>query len=179
VASVPLENNFYFLFCVLFKTQKHKMSKPYFCTQKINGIECGETNPDKFEKRRRSMCNECKKRYAENYNKIVKETKKLEREKTIEEKIASCKTMEEFAENAVSLFNKIVETNPIKGIGIAIPIKIEEIESKILQNSIKHSTKEIELYKENEALKKENKEIKKEIQELKEQILYIKNNLKL
>lgn len=145
------------------------MEKVYFCRQRNNGTECGETDPSKFPEGRYSACKECRKRFIREYNKGVKEDAKLDRKIAIEERIVKSKTMEEFGENAVKLFVKIIETYPIGTIGIALPVKIDEIETVIDQNYARTMHIGLDNEKDIESLRKENRNLKKENEEIREQ----------
>jgi hypothetical protein len=54
------------------------MSKQHFCKKYRDNILCGEKDPEKFEKGRYSICNECKKKQIYAIQKAKKEKQKID-----------------------------------------------------------------------------------------------------
>lgn len=54
------------------------MPKKHFCKQYRNEVLCGEKDPEKFEKGRYSICNECKKKQIYAIQKAKKEKQKID-----------------------------------------------------------------------------------------------------
>lgn len=61
-----------------------KMPKVYFCDKIFEGKVCGETNQDKFEKGRYSLCKECKKKQVYQIRKSKKEEDKDKKIKEVD-----------------------------------------------------------------------------------------------
>ena len=54
------------------------MSKQHFCKKYKDNILCGEKDPEKFEKGRYSICNDCKKKQIYAIQKAKKEKQKID-----------------------------------------------------------------------------------------------------
>ncbi len=153
------------------------MSKEYFCKQ-LKGKEiCGETIPNKFPKGRYSSCKECRKSYVRKYNKQLHEEEKIVKKMEITDKISENRG--DLGKNIHDLIVHILETYPLKNIGIALPVKIDDLEIKLIQDYTRNKDRiedtETELQKQINTLKQENINIKKELHELK--IKLSKNNI--
>jgi hypothetical protein len=80
------------------KTKKHfysiiKMSKEYHCVQVNDEKICNETNPDKFIKGRYTTCINCKNKYLKEYRQKVKNSKELESNMNLIEKIINLRSL--------------------------------------------------------------------------------------
>jgi hypothetical protein len=153
------------------------MSKEYFCNRIKENKICGETNPGKFPKGRYSACKECRNTYVRNYNKQLCEEEKIVKKMELTNKISENRG--DLGKNIHDLIVHILETYPLRNIGIALPVKIDDLEIKLIQDYTRNKDRiedtETELQKQINTLKQENTTIKKELYELK--IKLSKNNI--
>jgi hypothetical protein len=152
------------------KTKKHfysiiKMSKEYHCVQVNDEKICNETNPDKFIKGRYTTCINCKNKYLKEYRQKVKNSKELESNMNLIEKINENKG--DLGENVYEMMVDMFHTKPIKGLDIAIPGKIQEIEDNICEFIKKSSLILVGMEKNINSLVEENKNLKNKEKDLK------------
>lgn len=153
-----------------------KIERIYFCKQKINGKEiCGKTNPDDFSKGRYTTCKECRLAYVRDYNKKLVEEEKSIKQMSNVEKITNNKG--DLGKNVHDLIINILETYPLNNIGIALPIKIEDIETNAVQDYMRHKHRLDDLEEELEKIKNKVKFLELENQDLKRNLEKIKNNI--
>jgi hypothetical protein len=154
------------------------MSKSYYCKEIKEKEICGETDPDKFPKGRYSTCKECRNFFVRDYNRKLKTEEKIVKKMEITDKISENRG--ELGKNIHDLIVHILETYPLNGIGIALPVKIEDIETVAIQDYTRNKDRiediEKDLIKEIKHLKQENTNLKHELFELKK-VLINKNIL--
>jgi hypothetical protein len=153
------------------------MSKEYYCNQRIGKEVCGESDPSKFQKGRYSSCKECRNKYIRNYNKQLREEEKIVKKMEITDKITENKG--DLGNNVHNLIVHILETYPLRNIGIALPIKLEDIKTDMIKDYTylkgKNEESETKLQKQINTLKQENTMLKNELQDLKGKLS--KNNI--
>lgn len=163
-------------------------SKVHLCKQDKDGKVCGETNPEMFSKGRYTNCIKCRNTYHKKYHKKVVAYKEIEMNMTIIERINENRG--DLGKNIHDMIIDIFQTHPLEDMGIAVPMKIKELEDNILsfKNDILNillgmDRKVDKLFNENEKLKEEKDKLKKDNEDLKTKLddlnrNYLKNLLK-
>jgi hypothetical protein len=150
-----------------------KVEKSYYCKQMKEGYSCGETDPEKFQKGRFSACKECRNSYIREYNKRLYEEEKLVKKMEIPVKITEGRG--DLGKNVHDLIINILETYPLKDIGIALPIKFQDIEIEMVQDYTRHKNRIDELEEKFNKLQSKILNLEKENQDLKKEIIELKN----
>ncbi len=156
-------------------TSKPKKEREYLCTQKINSKDiCGKKDPTDFPKGRYSKCKDCRNKYVREFNKRVQEEEKNIKQMSIVEKINSSKG--DLGKNVHDMIIHILETYPLNNIGIALPIKIDDIETNAVQDYMRHKYRIDDLEEELTKIKNKVKILESENQDLRRNLEKIKNN---
>jgi hypothetical protein len=147
--------------------------KIYLCKQIKDSKICGETNSEKFQKGRYSSCKECRNSYIRDYNKRLYEEEKSVKNMNLTKKITDGKG--DLGKNVHDLIIHILETYPLDGIGIALPMKFEDLETERIQDYTRNKDRIDELEIEIERIQKKFKILETENQDLKKEIYELKN----
>ena len=119
------------------------MPKIYYCDKALNGINCGETDPSKFETGRYNTCKRCRNKRNTEYHKVKKEEEIKSEEDKIDPDFKIRKMVEE-----------IVLHKPFFGRSLSIKQKIDDIDGDITDvltscmNKIEKLELEIKMFKE-------------------------------
>lgn len=150
------------------------MPKEYYCKQLKGFFNCGETDPEKFEKGRYTTCRECRKNFMKEYNKDQREEIRRDKEMNSIEKIDNNKG--DLGKNMQTLIIDTIQDFPVyEGHTILERIERREFIMSDYANSlqVKH-----ESYNKNiNNIIKENESLKKEIESLRSEIIQIKSIL--
>jgi hypothetical protein len=140
------------------------MSKVYFCKQEKDTEICGESNPDNFPKGRYSICKECKLEYHKKQSHQKYLRKKTELTVPIVERMN--KNLGDNGTNTKELLVQTLSYDIIDTIGMTIPEKFIELETKYNKIFSEMNSQNIELNKKITLLKEENKFLRTLVQKI-------------
>lgn len=154
------------------------MSKTYFCKYLNDLLECGETDPSKFEKGRYTICRECRKKYSTENRRLNTEKKKVQEDldpdkkiqKVVEnvikyETILEGKTMMDLIDQSFKVASTISEN-----------VHIYENKRELINNNFQKLGKSVkDLYEENTQLRFRVKYLEDKMDSILDQIKVLNN----